>query len=100
MGEWKIPYLESQTSASQISDENINDDEPMSSFLLTLTIKKENIDCLTDYRKPLDTKYCFICNRLEGEEWTKQLSTSYKCQSKVQSDILEREFESKKTILQ
>ncbi len=93
--EWKVPYLEALLSSGG-NDETINDDEPISSYLLTFAIKKENTDCINDYRKQLDIKYCFICNRFEGEEWNKHLSSSYKCQPKIQSDSLEKESESKK----
>ncbi len=66
LAEWKMPFFENGVDTNFQSDDLQNDDEtPLSSFLLSLTIKNENPDKLMEFRKPLDIKYCFVCNRYE-----------------------------------
>lgn len=42
-------------------------------YLLTLSIKNDDQSDIRDFKRPIDIKYCFSCNQLEGEEWIKHL---------------------------
>ena len=71
LAEWRIPTFEcpesiqNETSTlSTIMESSSSSDiqkEPTSSYILTLTIKTENKT--NDFKRNLDVKYCFICNR-------------------------------------
>ena len=72
LSEWKSPLEEKTNSVSSSNNESLIGDHLDDSYLLTLTIKKDkSLDSMI--KKRLDTKYCFICNKLDGEVWIKNL---------------------------